>query len=580
MSEYSITGTAASQGIAIGPALVYIPPLWTYGTYRPTPDETPYRQGTSAHVEIKHLYDAIATADSTMAETEVHLRAEGKTAEAHIFEAHRNLLKKPSLRKHAVTLISKAGWRAAEAIVEAGEHEISPFADTNDPYLKAYIADVRDVVIQIRRVLEQDRTLTDRLTHAAIVVAHDLGLSEWLTIARERLLGLVLASSGPTAHSLIMARSLGIPAVINIGYEGMKQLFDGMTLAIDGSSGEVIVSPGEATINRMRTHAKDMMEQQATLRRQRDQPSITRDGHHVILLANASTVVEAQNAREWGAVGIGSLRSELLFLGRPDLPDEEEQLALYNTVAAELPGLPIVARTLDIGGDKYLPSFPLPKESNPFLGWRGIRIGLSHPETILLPQLRAMLRAAACNNIRIVIPMIATIDEFRQVRGFLQRAHQELIAEDIPCPPNPQLGVMIEIPAAALAADVIASEADFISIGSNDLIQYTLACDRTNQRVGYLNQPLEPAVLHLMHRTIEAAHRYNRTVSLCGEMASDPRLTPLLIGMGIDELSCTPVSLPLVRSAVRATSRAEAQQLAQAVLQATSLEEVQELVLK
>lgn len=375
-----------------------------------------------------------------------------------------------------------------------------------------------------------------------------------------------------------MARSLGIPTVLGASPQLLKHVTDTMTITVNGTTGEVILEPQEETIAALHTEAAKLEQEQVVLQQQSILPAVTQDGHHVTLLANAATLVEAQTARTWGAAGIGSLRTELLFLGRADLPNEEEQIALYTAIADEFPHMPIVIRTLDIGGDKYLPAFPLPKESNPFLGWRGIRIGLSQPETILLPQLRAMLRAAVYADIRIVLPMIATIAEFRQVRAFMQQAQRELAAEDLPATPNPQLGVMIEIPSAAITADVFAQEADFLSIGSNDLIQYTLACDRTNQRVAALNQPLEPAVLQLIQGIVDAAHRHGRKVSLCGEMASDPLLVPLLVGMGIDELSCTPNALPLVRAALRATVLSESRQLAHQVLAASSLEEVLRIV--
>jgi phosphotransferase system enzyme I (PtsI) len=577
-TERILIGTAAAPGIAIGPALRYRQPSLGGHGFRLVQAESRYRETGTAHLEIQRLDEAIAATDAAMRETESRLQAEGRGAEAHIFESHRALLHNPGLYDRAVTLISKAGWRAPDAIVEAGEHQAAPLGDTDNPYLKAYAANIRDVVGQVRRFLVREQTLSDLLTRPAIVVADDLGLSEWMDVPRERLLGLALAAGGPTAHSMIMARSLGIPTVIGLGMAALKTLQDGEMVALDGATGRLIAAPSEETTAHLRVAAAELTEQQAAMHRQRDLPSVTRDGQHVVLLANAGTVVEAQTAREWGAAGIGSLRTELLFLGRPKLPDEEEQLALYRAIAAELPGCPVTIRTLDVGGDKHLPSFPLPRESNPFLGWRGIRIGLSQPEQILLPQLRAMLRAGADADVRIVLPMVTTVSEVRKVRALLQQAHSELVAAGVCCCAVPRFGVMVEIPSAALVADCLARECDFLSIGSNDLIQYTLACDRTNQRVASLYQPLEPAVLRLIANVVEAAHRYGQRVSLCGEMASDPNLTALLIGMGVDELSCTPVALPRVRAAVRATLAAKARELAQAVLQAACLDEVEALI--
>ncbi len=579
-NERTLVGTGAAQGIAIGPALIYRPYRMINPGFRAVQGESRYREAGTAADELKRLDAAIQSADATMAATIAQLRVEGKRAEAHIFENHRTLLNSPVLHERAVTLINKASWRATEAIAEAGEQQAAPLADTGDPYLGAHASDIRDVVAQVRRILERDMILSDCLTQPSIVIADDLGLSEWMNIPREHMLGLVLASGGTTAHSTIMARSLNVPIIIRLGSQIFKMIRNGQTVAMDGATGRLIVDPSETTTAHMRSSANKLEQQQAFLRNQRSLASITRDGHAVTLLANAATVMEAQTAREWGAQGIGSLRTEMLFLGRSELPAEEEQMLLYSAIAEELPDLPIAARTLDIGGDKYLPAFPLPHEHNPFLGWRGIRIGLSHPEDILLPQLRAMLRAGATAPIQIVVPMVATLAELRQVRTLLRRAHHELKAEGIPCIATPKLGVMIEVPSAAIAAESFARECDFLSIGTNDLIQYTLACDRTNSRVADIYQQLEPAVLRLIHMSVEAAHRYHLKISVCGEMASDPTMTALLLGMGVDELSCIPTDLPLVRAAVRATSAAHARELAANVLAASGLEEVHEIMQK
>lgn len=575
--EYVLVGNGTAPGIAIGIALVYRPyRTMTYG-FRSVQAESHATLSVSAYEEVQRLDEAIAAANTAMVRTMEQLRAEGKAAESLIFEEHRALLNSPTLYERALVLINKAGWRASEAIAEAGEQEATPFDNPRDPYLLAHAASIRDSVRQLRHILLKEQTLADRLIQPCIIVAEDLGLSEWIHVPRAMIQGIVLSSGGTTAHAIIMARSLGIPTIIGLGAQ-LKELEEGTLLAMDGTTGRLIVSPSEATVTEIQTHAAEEARRQTLLRSQRDMPPITRDGHKVKLLANAATVVEAQTAREWGAQGIGSLRTEMLFLGRRTLPNEEEQLSLYAAIAAELPGCPIAARTLDIGGDKYLPAFPMPGENNPFLGWRGIRIGLSEPEKILKPQLRAMLRAGAHAPIQIVIPMIATVQELRQVRVLLHQAHEELLAEGKPCCERPKLGVMIEIPSAAIEADVLARESDFLSIGTNDLVQYTLACDRTNQRVAELSQPLEPAVLRLIHWSVEAAHRYSLSVSVCGEMASDPTMTALLIGMGVDELSCVPTALPLVRAAVRATVAEHARDLARRVLSATCLGEVQTLM--
>lgn len=580
-AEYTLQGTAAAPGIAIGPAIRYhLFPTTPVGGHplRSARLETRYPETNRASVEIRRLDAAMAAADAAMAAAEEQFRAAGKPEEAHLFGVYRMLLNDPRIYERALDLIVDLGRYAGEAIIEAGKEQTEWLARLAHPYLKHHAADVRTVVGQVQRILDSDTAQDWQPAQPGIIVAYDLGPFELISIPREYMLGFALAGGGPTAHSTILARALGLPAVIGLGPAALTHLRDDVLLALDGEAGQVIIAPNPATLDRLRTQAEARTARQTQLQSQRNLASITRDGQTVTLLANVASVVEARMARELGAAGVGSLRTEILFLDRPTLPDEDEQIALYRAVAAELPGLPIVARTLDIGGDKHLPAFPLPHENNPFLGWRGIRIGLSHPEELLLPQLRAMLRAGATADIRIVVPMITTIAEFRQVRALLHQAHEQLIADRIPCAANPQLGVLIEVPAAALAADVLAREADFISIGTNDLLQYTLACDRTSQHVAGLYQPLEPAVLHLIARTIEAAHRHGRRVSLCGEMASDTTLTALLIGMGVDELSCVPTALPGVRAAIRATDAATARQVACAALTAQSLDEVRSFV--
>jgi phosphoenolpyruvate-protein phosphotransferase len=563
--ERILKGTPAAPGIATGPIVVYRPVSADSVATLP-PD-----------AEVARLDTALAQTDTAIAALEARLRAEQKDHEADIFVAHRALLGDPSLRDGAVQFIMGAGKSAAAAISASGEEQAQQLLELNDPYLSERAADVRDVVGQVARLLTGQRSLVDTLAHPAIVIAHDLGPSDLVSVPRERLLGFALVAGGLTAHATILARSLGIPAAIGFGPRLFEDMRDGAAAALDGASGELVIDPSAERSANLQGAVARQDARRAELWAQRELPSVTTDGHHVALFANAATPAEAHEAQNWGAEGVGLLRTELLFLDKATLPGEEEQQTLYEQVAAELPNRPIVVRTLDVGGDKSLPAFPLPKEENPFLGWRGIRIGLSSPE-ILLPQLRALLRAGARADIRIMLPMIATLAELRQARKLLNEAREQLAAEGHPHAANPQLGIMIEVPAAALMAEALAREADFFSIGTNDLTQYTLACDRTNERVAPLYQPLEPAVLRLIALTCEAAHRHGKHVAVCGELAGDPSVTGLLIGLGVDELSCSPRALPLVREAVRSLAFTDTVTLAQAVLQADSLEAVQALV--
>ncbi|MEI7646054.1 MAG: phosphoenolpyruvate--protein phosphotransferase [Chloroflexales bacterium] len=559
-----IHGRAAAPGIAIGPALVFSP---VAAVDVPT---------ASPEAEVAHLSTAIAAVDGAIAALEDQLRGAGKDEEAEIFSAHRMLLDDPGLSDRAMALITEGGLSAAQAIGAAGEEQAAELLALDDEYLSARAADVRDVVGQVLRRLTGAQGLAERLLVPAVVVAHDLGPSDLVSAPRERLLGFALAAGGLTAHSTILARALGIPAVIGLG-EGILGVAEGTPLALDGAAGSLQIDPPAEEIARLRGAQADLDARAQTLRAEVGLPSVTRDGRQIALVANAATPAEARAAREWGAAGVGLLRTELLFLERPDLPDEAEQLALYAAVAAELPGTPITVRTLDIGGDKHLPAFPLPHEQNPFLGWRGLRIGLSRPD-ILLPQLRALLRAGASADIRIMLPMVSTLDELRHARALLEQAMAQLAAEGLAQSASPQLGVMIEVPAAALNAEALAREADFFSIGTNDLTQYTLACDRGNSRIADLYQPLDPAVLRLIAMACEAAHRHGRHVAVCGELGGDPRATALLIGLGVDELSCGPGSLPLVRAAIRAADSGSCADLAQRALACASAAEVRALL--
>lgn len=566
MAHTTLHGQAAAPGVAIGPALVYAPGQAAAG------------HAADPAAERARLTAAIAAADAALAAHEEALRAAEKAEEAEIFAAHRMILADPSLFEQAAQTIAGEQLSAEAGIAAAAEAQAVDLESLGDEYLSARAADLRDVAAQVVRALTGEQTLGERLAAPAVVIAHDLGPSDLMSVPRERLLGFALAAGGLTAHSSILARGLGIPAVVGLGEGLLAAAADGVTLAIDGAAGALSIDPPAAELARLRAAAHAQAERETALRAEAGLPAITSDGLAVALVANASTADEARAAQGWGAAGVGLLRTELLFLERATLPDEDEQLALYRAVAAELPGLPITVRTLDVGGDKHLPAFPLPKEDNPFLGWRGIRIGLSEPETILLPQLRALLRAGAEAPIRIMLPMISTAAEVGQARALLERAQAELAAAGVPHAARVELGVMIEVPAAALNAEAIARHADFFSVGTNDLTQYTMACDRGNSRVAGLYQPLDPAVLKLIQLACTAAHRHGRHVAVCGELGGNPRATALLIGLGVDELSCAPAALPHVRAAIRATDSVAARELARRALAAAGPREVQKLL--
>ncbi len=565
--ERILKGIAGARGVAVGRALVY------------NPQQTPARQvpARSATDERAALQAAMQQVDQAVAQMETRLQGDGQADEAAIFAAHRMLLADPGLLERAQSLIEQNQFTAAQAIIAAGDEQAEQLAALDDAYFRARASDIRDVVAQVARVLSGGQSLAARLQEAAIVVAEDIGPSDVMSVPRELLLGFALCGGGLTAHATILARSLEIPAVIGMGTLLLEQVADGATVAVDGNLGTLTIDPAPATLQHMQVLAQAAASERAGQRAQRNLPTVTRDGQPITLLANAATPDEARLAVEWNAAGIGLLRTELLFLERPDLPDEREQVALYSAVAAAIPERPIVVRTLDAGGDKELPALQLPQEANPFLGFRGIRIGLQRPE-LLLAQFRALLRVASAADIRIMLPMISTLDELRRARALLEQARSELQHSGIDVPATVQLGIMIEVPAAALAARQLAREADFFSIGSNDLTQYTLACERTNSYVADLYRPLEPAVLRLIAMACEAAAQQGIHCAVCGEMASDPTVTALLIGLGASELSCAPPALPRIRAAIRATDGAAARALAQQALQAENAQAVEVLL--
>lgn len=565
--ERILKGIAAARGVAVGTALVY------------NPQQAPDRQvptGSPAE-ERAALQSAMQQVDHAIARMEIRLQEASQADEAAIFAAHRMLLADPGLLERALALIDQDQFTAAQAIIAAGDEQAEQLAALDDAYFRARASDIRDVAAQVARLLSGAQNLAARLQEPAIVVAEDVGPSDVISVPRELLLGFALTGGGLTAHATILARSLEIPAVIGMGTLLLDQVADGATVAIDGNLGTLTIDPAPATLDHVQVLAQAAASERASQRAQRNLPPVTRDGRQIGLLANAATPDEARLAAEWNAAGIGLLRTELLFLERPDLPDEQEQVALYSAVAAMMPERPVVVRTLDAGGDKELPALQLPQEANPFLGFRGIRIGLQRPE-LLLAQFRALLRVASAADVRIMLPMISTLDELRRARSLLEQARAELQHKGIDVPAQVQLGIMIEVPAAALAARQLAREADFFSIGSNDLTQYTLACERTNSYVADLYRPLEPAVLRLIAMSCEAAEQQGIHCAVCGEMASDPAATALLIGLGVTELSCSPPALPRIRAAIRATDSTAARELAQQALQAETAQAVEVLL--
>jgi len=553
-SPRQLSGIAAAAGIAIGPLL----------KLRPATVEIAFRRSADPEAERQRLMAAIEHAREETRALYEWAKAHIGADEAGIFDAQLLFLEDPELID-GVSRVLAADRVAAESAWQAETTRLAGrLGALPDPYLRARAADMADVAARVlRRLTGQGGTV--QLPRApAILTAHDLTPSEVKGFDPAVVLGLCLETGSASAHSTILARALGIPVVAGLG-PGLSALADGTMVAVDGEQGMVWISPDADRAGTLEGRRQQWLAARRAAELERHQPAATRDGRRVRVLANISGVAEAAEALAWGAEGVGVLRTEFLFLGRATAPDEEEQTAAYRAIAESLGGRQLTIRALDIGGDKSLPYVEIGPEANPFLGWRGIRVMLGRRD-LFRTQLRAILRAGAAHAVELLLPMIASVDELREAKAMVGEAEAELEREGVPFRKNMRIGVMIEVPAAVAVAGELAREASFFSIGSNDLIQYVMAADRTNSRVAPLADPFQPAVLRMIRQTIEAARNGGIEVALCGELAADPVATPLLLGLGLEELS---VSAPLIPELKRAISRcgvAEAGEVAREAL--------------
>ena len=555
-------GIPASPGIAIGPVV----------QYRPRLPEVIVRDVEDTAAEWQRLVRAIQSAQQ---EIEVlHKQAIQKVgvAEAAIFEAHLLLLADPDLLDTVQARIEQkkcnveAAWQ--DVVVETADR----FRALDDPYLQARAADVHDVGQRVLgQLMELERPLLD-WERPSILIAADLTPSDTAQLDPERVLGICTELGGATSHSAILARALGIPAIVGLG-EQVSTLPDGKLIAFDGQQGCLWVDPDSAQLSRLTKQRNEWLAEQQRVKSMAQQQAVTKDNKRIEIAANIGDPNGTAVALEYGAEGVGLLRTEFLFMGRSDAPTEEEQVAVYRQIATAFGDKPIIIRTLDVGGDKPLPYFDQGKEDNPFLGWRGIRFCLDQP-AIFKTQLRAILRASYQHSIKIMFPMIGALLELRAAKALLTTAKAELTAENIPFADEIAVGIMIEVPAAVAIADQLAQEVDFFSIGTNDLTQYVMAADRGNTRVAELAQALQPAVLRMIKQTVVAGHAANIWVGMCGELAGNALATPLLIGLGLDELSMSAPSIPAVKAAVRNITASDSQQLMENVLQLDSAEAV------
>ena len=498
--------------------------------------------------------------------------------EAEIFSAQILVLEDPEYIGGIAEKIRQEAINAEAAVQAVTEQFLALFADLDNEYIRERAADLRDISQRLlRRLLGIQTELPAETTDNVILVAHDLAPSDTAQLDRDKVAGIVTDVGGPTSHSAIMARSMGIPAVVGLGCM-VAAVKPGDFAVVDGDAGLVLINPPDDLIRHYQAK-----KEQADARRQEYQEligvaSVTRDGCRVELAANIGNVEDAKVALANGAEGVGLFRTEFLYMGRNELPNEEEQFAVYKQVALLFGGeRPVVIRSLDIGGDKELPCLAMARELNPFLGHRAIRLCLDQT-ALFKTQLRAILRASAFGNIKLMYPMIATLQELRDANRLLEESRQELRRENIAFNPAMEVGIMVEIPAVAVMADQFAPEVDFFSIGTNDLIQYTMAADRMNEKVAYLYQPFNPAVLRLIQGVITAGHRAGKWVGMCGEMAGEAAAVPLLLGMGLDEFSMSAGSILQARAMIRRLNRKEAGCIATAALEMASAAEIKQYV--
>ncbi|WP_111643884.1 phosphoenolpyruvate--protein phosphotransferase [Paranoxybacillus vitaminiphilus] len=558
-----LEGIAASSGIAIAKA------------YRlENPDLTVEKKAISnVAEEVARFEAAIAKAKEELETIRARALEELGEDKAAIFSAHLLVLSDPELLNPVKEKIETESVNAEYALRETASMFITMFESMDNEYMKERAADIRDVTTRVlAHLLGVSVSNPSMISEEVIIIAEDLTPSDTAQLNRKYVKGFTTDIGGRTSHSAIMARSMEIPAVV--GTKSVTaEIQNGDIVIVDGLHGKVIVNPSVEVVAEYEKKRAHFAAQKAEWAKLVNERTITKDGHHVELAANIGTPDDVKGVLENGAEGIGLYRTEFLYMGRDQLPTEEEQFEAYKTVLERMDGKPVVVRTLDIGGDKELPYLDLPKEMNPFLGFRAIRLCLEMQD-MFRTQLRALLRASVYGNLKIMFPMIATLDEFRQAKAILLEEKAKLQAEGVQVSDNIEVGMMVEIPAAAILADQFAKEVDFFSIGTNDLIQYTMAADRMNERISYLYQPYNPAILRLISSVIDAAHKEGKWAGMCGEMAGDAIAIPILLGLGLDEFSMSATSILRARSQMKKLSKEEAARFKETILSMRTAEEV------
>lgn len=564
-----ITGIPASPGIVFGKALVLKEEKIVLDTQKISEDQV--------EAEVARFYAGREAAVEQL--NSIHQRALKSLGEekAAIFEGHLMILEDEELEEEIIDYLRSNKVNASVAASKIIDQQVEMLSEIDDEYLKERAGDIRDIGNRlIKNILGMHIVDLGDITEESILVAYDLTPSETAQLNLEKVLGFITDIGGRTSHTSIMARSLELPAIMGTN-NVTAQVNTGDYLILDAVNNCVYVNPSQAEIDELKKLEAKLTEEKAELAKLKDLPAVTLDGHKVDVVANIGTIRDCEGAHRNGAEGVGLYRTEFLFMDRDQLPSEEEQFIAYKEVVEAMEGRLVVLRTMDIGGDKELPYLNLPKEMNPFLGWRAVRIALDRRE-ILHAQLRAVLRASAFGKLAVMFPMIISVEEIRELKSVLETLKAELRAEGKAFDENIQVGVMVETPSAAVNAKFLAKEVDFFSIGTNDLTQYTLAVDRGNELISHLYNPMSPSVLGLIKQVIDASHAEGKWTGMCGELAGDERATLLLLGMGLDEFSMSAISVPRIKKLIRHVNYQEVKALADEALQKPTAAEIEQLI--
>ena len=562
-----LKGIPAAPGIVIGKA-------YKIGKEELVIPKTEIRQD-EIPVQIQLFEEALIQTRKEIIDLQKRIASDMGQEQAQIFDAHLLVLEDRTLIEEVISRLKKERVNVAYIFSDVLKHYIEVFSKIEDEYLKERTVDINDVGKRIlRNILGKKRTALEDISERVVVVAHDLSPSDTAAMHKKNVCGFVTDIGGKTSHTAIMAKSLEIPAVVGAETATQQIKAEGIII-VDGNTGLVILDPDEETLNIYRSESEKLKDFTQKFLTQKDLPAVTRDGKIVEISANIELPEDVPAVILHGGQGIGLYRTEFFYMNRKDLPSEEEHFQAYKYVAEEMKPNSVVIRTIDLGGDKFLSQFEIPHEMSPFLGWRAIRFCLARPEIFKI-QLRAILRASVHGKLKIMYPMISGIEELQQANAIIKECKEELRSEGKPFDDKIEIGAMIEVPSAAITADLLAMEADFFSIGTNDLIQYSLAVDRTNEKVAYLYEPAHPAVLRMIKGIIDAAHNAGIWVGMCGEMAGDPAFALILLGLGLDEFSMPPQVIPQVKYIIRAITIKEAKVFAQQALKLSTGKQVEE----